>query len=572
MADTQAVRRPRITGAQVPQGRSGRWDRTQTGMTVEQLLAASILDLKKVCPLFFAALCVVPRIESEEVASIAVSPDKLYYNSAFVATLTREQLSFYLIHGLYHILMQHHLRGRGRDPERWNMACDLYINRCISHELGVMPGEPPVQLVSESGQSAAIQMPEGELYDGRVDIEHDTPEHIYKHLEEDDKQDQKTNSDGYGTNGEKGRDGKDESRGEEGTGDGGQQGSGAAEDGSGSEESNQQPEEEQQPEPGDRDDVPDEDAGGPGDSGQQQTSGGAESPQDAGTDAQPEQSDAEHSQSQPEQDAFSPQPQDAAQLDGKPRPDLVDDQDSVNDSETSQSQKNRRLLSKIAVTYQQLQQGKQGRGTTYDAVAQALVEQAPRVDWRVLLQNRLIALQTEEKSLSYPDRRFVHRGLYLEGPVEEEELLADIKICVDTSASMSDRDVAVALHQIGQLLRQYRVKAELVFWDEEVEAVAPFETNRELEIGRKQAMGRGGTNPNCLFERFSRTSALGYVQKQAQLLLIFTDGYFDPLDRRYRRAFDRDTIWILCAQESKPLEEFRPGFGHVARLRSEGWN
>ena len=134
-------RRKKITGTAVPAEKSGRLLKTQDGLSVEQFITRTVLDLKKIAPFFFAALHVLPRVESAEIDSIAVSSTKLYYNSAFVSGLTREELTYYFIHDLYHIIMRHHLRGKGKDPAKWNRACDLYINKCISDAYGVRPGE-----------------------------------------------------------------------------------------------------------------------------------------------------------------------------------------------------------------------------------------------------------------------------------------------------------------------------------------------------------------------------------------------------------------------------------------------
>ncbi len=340
-------RRQKIIGAPVPQEKSGRHLETPAGLTVEQLLTACVLDLKKIAPFFYAAVCVVPRIESNEVADIAVSPDKLYYNAEFIARLERPVLSFFLIHDLYHIVMRHHQRGKGKDPEKWNEACDLYINACIAKAYDLRPGADPKLQEGPGGQKAFLRMPASEYFDPYIDISKATPEQIYREL-------------------------PDFKRKEE-------QGEGKR------------------------------------------------------------------------------------KLD-KRKPDIIDDAANMNAVETSENQKSERILKKIQTTYDQMMRTVAGHDKAYEKVIAVTVDRelAPKVNWRALLQNRLVSMKLDEKSLSYPDRRFVHTGLYVEGEVVEEEELSDIKICVDTSGSMSDEEVALALHQIGRLLRQYHTKADLV--------------------------------------------------------------------------------------------------------------
>ena len=79
-------------------------------------------------------------------------------------------------------------------------------------------------------------------------------------------------------------------------------------------------------------------------------------------------------------------------------------------------------------------------------------------------------------------------------------------------------------------------------------------------------MGRGGTNPNCIFEEYMK-SEYRYGKKLApSMIIIFTDGYFPMPDTKYKRRFGRDTVWVLCSENSVPFENFKPPFGRVAQF------
>jgi hypothetical protein len=52
----------------------------------------------------------------------------LYYNPEFVDTLNSATLAGVLAHEVMHPALQHHVRRSGRDPRRWNEACDYAIN------------------------------------------------------------------------------------------------------------------------------------------------------------------------------------------------------------------------------------------------------------------------------------------------------------------------------------------------------------------------------------------------------------------------------------------------------------
>ena len=52
----------------------------------------------------------------------------LFYNPDFVETLNSATLAGTLAHEVMHPALHHHVRRSGRDPKRWNVACDFAIN------------------------------------------------------------------------------------------------------------------------------------------------------------------------------------------------------------------------------------------------------------------------------------------------------------------------------------------------------------------------------------------------------------------------------------------------------------
>ena len=568
MPDNNHVKRPYISGTPVRPEDSKRSIADEEGITVEQKMAGSVLDLKKIYPFLFAALYVVPRIESEETGRIAVSLDKLYYNSEFIKSIPRSTLTFYIIHGLYHILMRHHIRGEGKDPLDWNKACDLYINRCIERTIGAGPGKGAVAVPDKNGDNVYVEMPENEFFDEEIDVEKDTPELIYARIHEDENKEEQESPDESGGQGESGESGDGEDHGQESDSGAGSDGSSEEESESGNEGSDDTSDDSEETSPDknesetqDTDETdPEQDDGSEGSDDTSDESEGSES--DGSSDT--EETDSEESDSSVSESPETKENEEST----RPEPDMIDDSDSMKDSATSKAQKLSRMLTKIDTINRQMSSGNFGRGTAYDPVADAEIHKnAEKINWRVLLQNRLMSMITDEKSLSHPDRRFVHTGLYLEGPVKEENRLNDIKICIDTSASMSDSDIATALFQIQNLLKQYKLEADLVFWDEEIESIMPFNDLREFRIAKSQAKGRGGTNPECIFEEFIQSNEKGHMAPNPRLVLIFTDGFFERPDRKYRRAFDNSTIWMLCSEESEKLEDFDPGFGKRIEMK-----
>jgi predicted metal-dependent peptidase len=62
------------------------------------------------------------------IATMATDGVSLYFNPEFVETLSSAELIGVLAHETMHPALQHHTRRGGREPKRWNMACDYAIN------------------------------------------------------------------------------------------------------------------------------------------------------------------------------------------------------------------------------------------------------------------------------------------------------------------------------------------------------------------------------------------------------------------------------------------------------------
>ena len=95
----------------------------------------------------------------------------LYYNPEFVDTLNSATLAGVLAHEVMHPALQHHVRRSGRDPRRWNEACDYAINPLlldaglslpegvlVDHRFRGMSAEQIYNL-RESGSAATIRWP-----------------------------------------------------------------------------------------------------------------------------------------------------------------------------------------------------------------------------------------------------------------------------------------------------------------------------------------------------------------------------------------------------------------------------
>jgi predicted metal-dependent peptidase len=97
---------------------------------------------------FFATLALRLRTEVNwSIDTMAVDGKTMIYNPEFVNGLTPDELMGVVCHEVMHCSNAHHCRRQGRDPQNWNIACDLSINQLILSvgfslpKSRLMPGE-----------------------------------------------------------------------------------------------------------------------------------------------------------------------------------------------------------------------------------------------------------------------------------------------------------------------------------------------------------------------------------------------------------------------------------------------
>jgi predicted metal-dependent peptidase len=153
----------------------------------------------------------------------------------------------------------------------------------------------------------------------------------------------------------------------------------------------------------------------------------------------------------------------------------------------------------------------------------------PKLPWNKILAKYLHSFSKNDFTFKRPNRRFFPDH-YL--PSMYSENLDRIAIAVDTSGSVSDEDFLGFISETHSILRMMNPK-EITFiqFDHGIRAIDSVKSVRDL-MGLKFT-GRGGTEI---------TEVLGWANThKPQLLLVFTDGYFDFEDASTRVP----TIWLI---------------------------
>ncbi len=171
---------------------------------------------------------------------------------------------------------------------------------------------------------------------------------------------------------------------------------------------------------------------------------------------------------------------------------------------------------------------------------------SPQLDWRSLLWRFLVRTPVDFSGF---DRRLIGRGLYLEA-LEGETI--SVQIAVDTSGSVSSRDLALFLSEVRGIVRLYpHLKAGLFYADCSLHGPFAFDDDSlaQPECG-------GGTSFEPFFEHVRQHTD----PCDNTLLIYLTDGYgsfpsFTP---------EQTVLWVVTPG-GLPTSDFP--FGEVARLR-----
>ena len=88
---------------------------------------------------FFATLCLRLKLIPASVPTMATNGKVIYYNPAFVESITQEELEGVLAHEVLHCALAHHCRRGQRKKRLWNIAADYAINPVVLKNGLVLP-------------------------------------------------------------------------------------------------------------------------------------------------------------------------------------------------------------------------------------------------------------------------------------------------------------------------------------------------------------------------------------------------------------------------------------------------
>lgn len=181
-----------------------------------------------------------------------------------------------------------------------------------------------------------------------------------------------------------------------------------------------------------------------------------------------------------------------------------------------------------------------------------------KLDWRKLLNKYCIKALSTDLTFNTPDKRMYYQSAIYPGQsIDGSNILKGVKICIDSSGSISVEDIQYFYGQVKNLLHKYKLDAEVIYWDTEICNKGKFTDMSEFT--NINLNGGGGTNPACLFKYFDTKKC----KIKPMVSVIFTDGYIDIEDLNNPKWIKKykDTIWVMTQYYNR---QFEPYFGKIA--------
>ena len=198
------------------------------------------------------------------------------------------------------------------------------------------------------------------------------------------------------------------------------------------------------------------------------------------------------------------------------------------------------------------------------------------MSWKKLLRR---CLQKERRGSSYsylqPNRRYSNMGMTVVSRVKDKkvDVIKNIKVCVDTSGSVSPEELNLYLSQIARLTKEFdNVEGELLYWSNAVTDAGPFKNIEDLK--KIHVGSTGGTDVRCVFEYLNGETKVDgkyekHKPKEMAAVIIITDGCFYNNYEDYLKIFGKPSYKVIWMIEGNAME-FNPPFGNVVQITRQG--
>ena len=177
----------------------------------------------------------------------------------------------------------------------------------------------------------------------------------------------------------------------------------------------------------------------------------------------------------------------------------------------------------------------------------------PQIDWRTIL-NEFVHEEVCDYSFAPPDRRYSDSGFFLPDFNELETKVKNVWFVVDTSGSISDKELTAAYAEIRSAIEQFggALEGYLSFTEAYVTHPIPFSSVEDLMAIKP--VGGGGNDFSDIF-RYMKGNMM---DDPPAYIIIITDGYDAFPDESM--ALGIPVLWVINN------ENRTPPWGKVARI------
>ncbi|MBO4326048.1 MAG: hypothetical protein J5950_02105 [Clostridia bacterium] len=97
-------------------------------MDIDAKIKKFKIDLLKKMPFYGDIVLRLPIVRNDNIPTARTNGRSIEYNGNFMASLKEGQRNFIFMHEVFHVLLHHCSRSKGRDPRLWNTAADIIVN------------------------------------------------------------------------------------------------------------------------------------------------------------------------------------------------------------------------------------------------------------------------------------------------------------------------------------------------------------------------------------------------------------------------------------------------------------
>ena len=169
----------------------------------------------------------------------------------------------------------------------------------------------------------------------------------------------------------------------------------------------------------------------------------------------------------------------------------------------------------------------------------------PKTDPYELLREYMISTCSNRSDSSWrrPSRRFISQDIYM--PTQIAEAIESITVAIDTSGSISDRELKRFLTEVAHMCDVVSPqKVHVMYWDTAVCRHEVYEQDRVLEIASStKPSGGGGTDPCCVAQYMKDHNVT------SQVMIVLTDGYIGKVTNADWQGMP-PTVWMVDGAKS----------------------